>query len=214
MSTRRASRGTGAAAKGDRFERKRREVLDAAIELFAEKGYDGASLLDIADAVGLLKGSLYYYARSKEELLLAIVEDVFDEGTSAAEAVRASSGTPPERLRASLVRAATYMLTHRQQAAVYFRDAKALSEERRAELAPRRTAWVRSLTDLLCTGQKSGHFRDDVDPRVAVVPLIGAINWLAIQADDDTPARSSRAKFVEAYCEQLLRSVMVDPQPE
>lgn len=196
---------------GRRFIQRRRQVIDAAVRLFSEKGYDGTSLLDIADAVGLLKGSLYYYARSKEDLLFAIVEEVYAEGLSSAAELRDSDGTPTEKLRRSLERAAHYMLTHRAQAAVYFHDAKALSEDRQALLAPQRLTFGHTLADLIRAGQRSGEFRPDVDARIASVALIGSINWLAIQDPVDAPPPARLRHFVDEYCDHLLKSVTVGP---
>jgi len=194
--------------RATRYEKRRREVVDASIRLFSEKGYEGASLLDIADAVGLLKGSLYYYARSKEDLLFAIVEEVFDEGVAAAAELRGSDKGPEAALRQSLERAAMYMLTHREQNAIYFHDAKSLSEDRLAALGPRRTEWVNALTEVLRTGKSDGSFRADVDPRIAAVALIGSINWLAMQTPADAPSPAARSRFVTRYCEQLMHSVI------
>jgi AcrR family transcriptional regulator len=55
-----------------RGENRREALLDAAAAMFAAKGYDGTSIRDIAGAVGMLPGSLYYHFKSKEELLLAV----------------------------------------------------------------------------------------------------------------------------------------------
>jgi AcrR family transcriptional regulator len=194
--------------RAKRYEKRRREVVDASIRLFSEKGYEGASLLDIADAVGLLKGSLYYYARSKEDLLFAIVEEVFDEGVAAAAELRSSDKGPEAALRQSLERAATYMLTHREQNAIYFHDAKSLSDDRFAELGPRRTEWVDALTEVLREGKSDGSFRADLDPRIAAVALIGSINWLAMQDPTDAPSPTARARFVARYCAHLMHSVI------
>ena len=53
-----------------------REIYDAAARVFSEKGYDGASIQDVADAVGILKGSLYYYIDTKQDLLFGIIDEV------------------------------------------------------------------------------------------------------------------------------------------
>jgi AcrR family transcriptional regulator len=182
-------------------------VIDAAVQLFAEKGYDGTSLLDIADAVGLLKGSLYYYARSKEDLLFAIVEEFYAEGLASAAELRDSAGTPTEKLRRSLERAAHYMLTHRAQVTIYFHDAKALSAERQALLAPQRSTFGRTLAELIKAGQQTGEFRPDVEARIASVALVGSINWLAMQDPADAPTAARRRRFVDDYCDLLLKSV-------
>lgn len=61
-----------ARASESRGENRREALLDAAAAMFAAKGYDGTSIRDIAGAVGMLPGSLYYHFKSKEELLLAV----------------------------------------------------------------------------------------------------------------------------------------------
>ena len=63
---------TEARASESRGENRREALLDAAAAMFAAKGYDGTSIRDIAGAVGMLPGSLYYHFKSKEELLLAV----------------------------------------------------------------------------------------------------------------------------------------------
>jgi AcrR family transcriptional regulator len=195
--------------KGRRFEERRREVLDASVQYFFEKGYEGASLLDIAEEVGLLKGSLYYYAKSKEDLLFAIVEEVYTEGVNAAEELRASPAGPVEKLEQSLARAALYLLEHRREVVIYFHDVKSLSNERLALLQPNRTAWGRALNHVLREGQRSGHFRADLDIRLTSMALIGSINWLALQDLEDSPSPATRARFVAKYCRQLMNSVVV-----
>lgn len=194
---------------GRRFEQRRRQVLDASVQYFYEKGYEGASLLDIAEEVGLLKGSLYYYAKSKEDLLFAIVEEVYAESVDAAAELRASTSPPFEKLEQSLQRAARYLLDHRREVVIYFRDAKSLSEERLALLQPNRTAWARALNQVLREGQRSGHFRADLDTRLASISLIGSINWLALQDPEDSPGPAARATFVQKYCRQLMNGLVV-----
>src|SRR6266496_3647760 len=56
--------------------RRRGEVLDAAVRVFHAKGYDATSIQDIADEVGILKGSIYYYITSKEDVLFEILDEV------------------------------------------------------------------------------------------------------------------------------------------
>jgi AcrR family transcriptional regulator len=194
---------------GRRFEQRRRQVLDASVQYFFEKGYEGASLLDIAEEVGLLKGSLYYYAKSKEDLLFAIVEEVYAESVEAAAELRASTAAPIDKLERSLTRAVLYLLEHRREVVIYFHDAKSLSEERLALLQPNRTAWARALNHVLREGQRSGDFRDDLDTRLASTALIGSINWLALQDPEDSPSPATRARFVQKYCRQLMSSVVV-----
>lgn len=75
-----------------------REVLDAAINIFWEKGYSGTSVQDVADALGMLKGSLYYYIDSKEDLLEMIFSDSHDEVQKITDEVLALDLDPGTRL--------------------------------------------------------------------------------------------------------------------
>ena len=68
--------------------RRHLEVLEAAARVFHEKGYESTSIQDIADAVGILKGSLYYYITSKEDLLFEILQDVHEQGLRNLERIR------------------------------------------------------------------------------------------------------------------------------
>src|SRR5437762_11407012 len=75
------------------------EILGAAARIFREKGYHGASVRDIAESVGLLKGSLYHYIRSKEELLARLFEGALEDTIRELEAIAARDTAPSVRLR-------------------------------------------------------------------------------------------------------------------
>src|SRR5580658_9380050 len=77
-----------------RKQERKQEVIDVAARVFHEKGYGSSSIQDIADGVGILKGSLYYYIDSKEDLLYEILRGVHEEALARIEtAVAAETGT-------------------------------------------------------------------------------------------------------------------------
>ncbi|WP_243737687.1 TetR/AcrR family transcriptional regulator [Blastococcus xanthinilyticus] len=98
-------------------------VLDAALELFSEHGFEGTSLQDIADRLGVTKAAVYYHFHTKDELLLALVEPAFDELLALAD-----SGLQARR-RGGLDVAGyvDYLLRHRRVAAYLTRDPTAMS---------------------------------------------------------------------------------------
>ena len=101
-------------------------MLDAALELFAEHGFDGTSLQQIADRLGVTKAAVYYHFRSKDDLLAALVEPAFDELDALlreVEALPADSARPRLALRAFT----EYLLHHRAAASWMSRDAAALT---------------------------------------------------------------------------------------
>src|ERR1043165_9694593 len=86
---------------GERKPRDERwsELIEVATDVFYAKGYDAASLQDIADRLGMLKGSLYYYIQSKEDLLYDVIKTVHEEGLANIESLAAGDGDAVERLR-------------------------------------------------------------------------------------------------------------------
>lgn len=100
-------------------------VLAAALDLFSEHGFEGTSLQDIADRLGVTKAAVYYHFRSKDDLLLALVEPAFDE--LLALAGEKDSGLRPQRGRGVEVAGyVDYLLRHRRVAAYLTRDATAM----------------------------------------------------------------------------------------
>ena len=82
---------------GERKPREERwsELIEVATDVFYAKGYDAASLQDSADRLGMLKGSLYYYIRSKEDLLFDVIKAVHEEGLANIKSLAAGEGPFP-----------------------------------------------------------------------------------------------------------------------
>ena len=121
-------------------------MLDAALELFAEHGFDGTSLQQIADRLGITKAAVYYHFHSKDDLLAALVEPAFDDLDALlgqVEALPADSARP----RLALQAFTEYLLQHRSTAAWMSRDAGALTRPAVWE----RTRQVEQRLDVLLT---------------------------------------------------------------
>jgi AcrR family transcriptional regulator len=159
-------------------KRRYEEVLRAAGEVFAEKGYEVSSTQDIADRLGILKGSLYYYTESKESLLFELVEETLRRGLRQVERIARQDKPAVERLR-ELVRGHIEYLTE------HLVNIKLLLHERRS-LAPAHREVVRELEEayqarvrtLIAEGQADGSIRGDLDPGIATLAILGALNWL------------------------------------
>src|SRR5262249_17989516 len=113
-----------------RKQERKQEVLEVAARVFHEKGYDSSSIQDIADGVGILKGSLYYWINSKEDLLYEILAGVHEEALAAVEeAVEAETETL-EKLRAFVVALFTFHAENLVRIGVFFSDFRSLNPER------------------------------------------------------------------------------------
>jgi AcrR family transcriptional regulator len=158
---------------------RRREVLDTAARLFHERGYQGASMDEIADAVGLTKGSLYHHFDSKTEILTAIYEEAADMVLAHTEGH--SETEPAEEVFRSLIRDILEMISkHRYHVTVYYQEMRWVREWLPKDDAARIQAKVRTYIDfvdgVIRRGIEEGSLKP-VDSRVAAYALIGMASW-------------------------------------
>src|SRR4051795_5669835 len=115
------------------------EVLDAAARVFARRGYADASVQDVADELGILKGSLYHYIKMKEDLLFWLLEAVHRDVEEILEEVEAAQGLAPlDRLALYVRKQVLYNLDNLERISIYYHDVEALSEERLQTIVGRR----------------------------------------------------------------------------
>ncbi|MFD4370320.1 TetR/AcrR family transcriptional regulator [Streptomyces sp. NPDC058486] len=146
---------------------RRRELLDTAAEVFAAQGYDATTVRQIADAVGLLAGSLYYHFDSKESMLDEILAGFLDDLWTRYDAVLAAALGPRETLAALVTESFREIDRHRAAVAIYQKESRHLTDQPRfgylAEAQRRfERAWLRTLE----SGVASGDFRTDLDVRL------------------------------------------------
>jgi AcrR family transcriptional regulator len=104
----------------------RERILDAALDLFSEHGFDGSSLQQIADRLGLTKAALYYYFRSKDELLTALIAPAVTDLDTLLDTHAEATETPASRRR-FMQSYVDYLLRHRRLIAYISRDLATLA---------------------------------------------------------------------------------------
>lgn len=151
------------------------DILRAAAEVFHEKGYDGASLQDIADRVGILKGSIYYYIRTKSDLLERLLLDVHEAGLAMVRANAATPGNAFERLAAVVRGYLTFIIRDPVRSAIYVHEIQRLRTEERNRLLRDHT--LRSEVEaLLLLGQEQGLVRRNIDVRLSAQFMLSGLN--------------------------------------
>ena len=206
VAPRRAPSEAGPAVLRGRTLGAREAVLEAAARIFAERGYAGTNLGDVADALGMSRPGLYYHFPSKEKLLEALLEDVtFSRERRLAQMVNDPEGDPEERLR-NLVRVTTHWLLQNH---VLFRILDRAEPDLRPDLKASHDASKRAVleqfTDVIRDGIASGRFRP-VDPHVTALTISGMRNWVAWWYRPD--GRLSADEIADAITEMALRSVL------
>jgi AcrR family transcriptional regulator len=185
MATKRTSGRSDATAKGKgvrssgQARRRDKEVVEAAVNVFYERGYTAASIQDIADSLGMLKGSLYYYIDTKEDLLFRVLEEVHDETDLLLDRIAGQSElTGLERLREYVEQVVLYNTTHVARMAVYYHDFDMLSAPRKQEILTRRHRHEEWVTGLIRAAQEAGDLSSDTDPRLLTNFLFGSMSWI------------------------------------
>jgi AcrR family transcriptional regulator len=159
-------------------ESRKQEILAAAAEIFHRKGYHATSIQDIAQEVGMLKGSLYYYIDSKHELLLRIITDVHTQAFAQLEEVVDADLPAAERLRRFIIGHAVYCANHRTGMGVFLHEYKSVEGPAKARVMAMRDRYEQLLSHIIVEGKEDGSFRFNVDPRLTVKLILGMINWL------------------------------------
>jgi TetR/AcrR family transcriptional regulator, cholesterol catabolism regulator len=150
-----------------RARRRDGDVLAAATKVFYEQGYATASVQDVADELGILKGSLYHYIDTKEDLLFRLCEDVHDDVERILHEVRDTGAPEPlERLKLYVRRQVEYNLTNLQRVTIYYHDMEQLTGERLAHVRERRRVHTRFVAGQVRALQRDGRADGSLDPRV------------------------------------------------
>ncbi len=159
--------------------RREREVLEAAAKVFHSRGYADASVQDIADELGILKGSLYHYIDSKEDLLFWLLSETHDDVDEILEQVEAEADAKPlAKLHEYTRRSVEYTSRNLARMSIYYHDSDQLSPTRQRELIPKRKKHEKFVTKLIEAAQKEGKADKKADARLTTNFLFGSMIWV------------------------------------
>ncbi len=155
---------------------KRERILQEAVTLFYERGFNGTTLDDIAHELGVTKPFIYTHFRSKTDLLAAICLPTIQMSVDAASNAVSASGSAADRLRRLVLDFTRVVLIRQPNIAVYFREEKSLEPAALAEIDGLRRTFDRLLSHLLAEGVEAGEFHLQ-DVNLAALALGGLISW-------------------------------------
>lgn len=184
------------------------EVLDAATELFAVKGYAATSLQDIADAVGVSRPALYHYVSSKEDLLVMLVEGVSQSLAGVLGELRERPDlTPSEKISMVTEKLVRQRLQHPGRFRILDRSETVLPEPALTDHADAKRRVLREVVTIIEEGIRAGHFAP-TDSRTAALSLIGMCNWVAWWA---RPEDASRVESIVSTIDTLTARMLSLP---
>lgn len=150
-------------------------ILEAAAQIFTQKGFHAASMQDIAEAVRLQKGSLYYHVNSKQEILLEILDRALDLLTERLEAVLQLPESPKEKLRKAMRSYLETLAEYRNPASVLLLEYRSLEPDLQARHIEKRDHFEKLWRGLIQAGVEEGQFRGH-DVAMSTRAILGAMN--------------------------------------
>lgn len=174
------------AATSDR----RVDILKSAAAAFRRRGYHGASVDEIASALQMTKGNLYYYFRNKEEILYACHDYSLELLLKLMAEVRAEPIAPDEKLR-KLVLAFVHLILDELHGTALTLDPEALSPPLLKKIIARRDIFDQGMRQIIQDGIASDVFIPG-DPKMIAFAMMGAVNWIAKWYDPTGPMTSDQ----------------------
>ncbi len=190
---------------------KRRQILDAAIRVFARQGFHSTRVADIADEAGVAYGLVYHYFKSKDEVL----NELFSERwslllTAIEEADRGAELSPRAKLEAAAgFIVDSYRHNPELMKVIIVEVTRAANSFGRTHLAEIRRAYD-SIAKIVADGQESGAFRRDIDPNFASMTFYGAIEQLLsgwifdVIPASDTDFEQAKSLLTTTICDGLV----------
>ena len=152
------------------------EILDAATTVFSQKGYSAASLQEIADRVGILKGSLYHYIDSKESLLFRILQGSHEEATKIMEEVDALDLATEEKFRTYVLRLVTWYLANLERTSLYQNEWRFLEGDFGKQVRAHRRTFNGYMRAIIDAAVEEGLAPADLDTDLATKYVLSAID--------------------------------------
>ena len=182
------------------------EILKSAAAAFRKLGYHGATVEQIAAALHMKKGNLYYYFRNKEEILFACHEYSHDRLQELLDKVVRSTAPADEKLR-RLITSTVHVILDELHGTALLLDLEALSPAHLKAVIVRRDRFDRGMRMILEEGIATGAFAPG-DPKLVAFAMFGALNWIARWFNPGGPASSDEiAKRFADYLIAGLRPV-------
>ena len=177
-------------ARGTATIDKRIEILKSAAAAFRRRGYHGASVDEIASALQMTKGNLYYYFRNKEDILYACHEYSLDILLQLMQEVQHEDSPADQKLR-KLILAFVHLILDELQATALTLDPESLSPPLLAKVIAKRDEFDRGMRAIIQQGMDDGLFAAG-DPKMIEFAIMGAVNWISKWFDPAGPMTSDQ----------------------
>jgi len=183
------------------------DILKSAAKAFRKLGYHGATVEQIATALHMKKGNLYYYFKNKEEILFACHQYSLDRLTRLLEDVQQGAAPPDEQLRRLIV-AFVHTILDELHSTALFLELEALTPAHLKAVIARRDRFEMGVRQVLEDGMRDGLFAAG-DPKLLAFALFGAVNWIPRWFNPQGPASSQQ--IADRFADYLIAGLRKQP---
>ena len=180
--------------------RRSEEIIEAAAQVFAERGFHGATTQDIADVLGIRQASLYYYFSSKEAALELVCAHGAEGFLEAAAIIASGPESATDKLRLLILAHLSPLLDRPDFVRVFHNERKHLPSISRRRIGQTVRAYERMIEGVLKAGIRSGDFRKDLDPRLVTFGILGMIKSVAGWYEKEANARWNALSLSSSAC--------------
>jgi TetR/AcrR family fatty acid metabolism transcriptional regulator len=198
-------------ARGD----KRKRILDAAVRVFARKGFHATRVSEVAKAAGVADGTIYLYFESKDALLVSLFEDRVERLLAFLDAELPRAQTASEKLRRVIELQLGLLESERDLAEVLTVILRQSTKLMKEHAAPKFNAYIDVIARVVADGQASGELRSDVAPRLVARAIFGALDGLAMTWALGRAKRGSLLRASGQLSQIIMRGLSpLDPSGE
>ncbi len=198
-------RATALKQDAETYTRRRREIIEAAAQLFKKNGYARTSLNDVAEALASDRATIYYYVASKKELLHEVVREVVAETAKEALEIQRRKAPPPAKLKELILALMRRYAANFPYQYVYIQEGIAVNTHGDAHLFKLGQQYERCLVDILAEGLADGSFCSASEPKIIAYAILGSLNWTHRWFNPE--GRLTADQVAETFAELFLRGL-------
>ncbi|MDF1499158.1 MAG: TetR/AcrR family transcriptional regulator [Anaerolineales bacterium] len=184
----------------------RAEIIQAAAQIFRQKGYHGTSMQDIADAVGLKKASLYHHVSGKQDILLSILDQALDLLIQDMQTVLNQSLPAEEKIRQAMQVYVRRLTEDPDLSAVLLMEHRSLEDDLQEDHIARRDRFEALWRAIIDEGSRAGSFRQ-MNSSLATFAVLGVLNWMITWYRPNGRLRAE--KIADQFADLVLGGLLV-----
>jgi AcrR family transcriptional regulator len=190
----------------ERSKTVKNRIVELSIQLFESKGFSETSIQDVVDALGVTKGTFYYYFDSKEQLLMDIHSKYIDELLLKQQKLFADPDkTYTDKLFGTIELLVKEIKLNGHMARVFFREMRNLNQENITVIKKKREEFRLNLQKIIELGIENGEFRQDLRADMITFGILGMCNWSYNWFNPDGPV--SEQELIKTFMEMVLHGI-------